>query len=78
MYSDVRPKFVKRFAELGEAVVRATQSYVTEVRSQAFPSAEHSFSGVSPKAKPALVETGTAAVVDAKTQAYGPAGDELV
>ncbi len=43
MYSDVRPKFVKRFAELGEAIVAATRSYVDEVREGTFPAEEHSF-----------------------------------
>ena len=37
------PKFAKRFAELGDAVVKAAADYVAEVRSGAFPSAEHSF-----------------------------------
>src|SRR5690606_3263851 len=33
MYSEVRPKFVKRFAEIGEAIVDATHRYVAEVQS---------------------------------------------
>ena len=61
MYSEVRPKFVKRFAELGDAIVQATQSYVAEVQSSAFPSAEHSFGG----AKPAPADPTTA-------RGYGP------
>lgn len=80
MYSDVRPKFVKRFAELGEAVVAATQRYVAEVRSSAFPAAEHSF-GRAAKRAPSLPDaaaegTGTKAVTDAAKPAYGPASDE--
>lgn len=43
MYRDLAPKFVKRFAELGEAVVSATAAYVDEVRAGSFPAAEHSF-----------------------------------
>ena len=37
------PKFAKRFAELGDAIVEATARYVDEVRSRAFPGAEHAF-----------------------------------
>lgn len=76
MYSDVRPKFVKRFAELGEAIVAATQSYVAEVRSAAFPGAEHSFSGGPPKPKPPTEDTGAKSVVTNAPQPYGPANDE--
>ena len=38
-----RPKFVKRYAELQNAAVSAFEAYATEVRSGAFPSAEHQF-----------------------------------
>lgn len=48
MYRDLRPKFVKRFAELGEAVVAATAAYVEEVRAGTFPAEEHSFGGARP------------------------------
>lgn len=44
MYRGVQPKFVKRFAEVGEAIVDATGRYVQEVRDGRFPSEEHSFS----------------------------------
>ena len=37
------PKFAKRYAELGDAIVDAAERYVAEVRSGAFPSAEHAF-----------------------------------
>lgn len=37
------PRFVKRYAELGEAVVEAVRRYVGEVQSRAFPGAEHAF-----------------------------------
>ena len=37
------PKFAKHFAEIGDAIVEATARYVADVRSGAFPSAEHSF-----------------------------------
>jgi 3-methyl-2-oxobutanoate hydroxymethyltransferase len=37
------PKFVKRFAELADAIVGATKTYVDEVRAGAFPDAKHSY-----------------------------------
>lgn len=43
MFRGMRPKFVKRFAELGDAVVEATRAYVDEVRNGEFPAQEHSF-----------------------------------
>ncbi len=40
-----KPKFVKRYATLGESVVAATEQYITEVRDGVFPGTEHSFGG---------------------------------
>jgi 3-methyl-2-oxobutanoate hydroxymethyltransferase len=40
----IAPKFVKRYAELGEQASRAIAAYVGEVRDGSFPTAEHSFS----------------------------------
>jgi 3-methyl-2-oxobutanoate hydroxymethyltransferase len=37
------PKFTKRFSEVGDAIVEAVRTYVTEVQSGAFPTAEHSY-----------------------------------
>ena len=37
------PKFAKHFAEIGDAIVAATERYVAEVRAGSFPSAEHTF-----------------------------------
>lgn len=37
------PKFAKRFASLGDEIVRAIESYTTEVRAGSFPDAAHSF-----------------------------------
>jgi 3-methyl-2-oxobutanoate hydroxymethyltransferase len=37
------PKFAKKYAELGDAIVAATRRYVDEVQSGAFPSAEHTY-----------------------------------
>ncbi|MCA9528744.1 MAG: 3-methyl-2-oxobutanoate hydroxymethyltransferase [Myxococcales bacterium] len=44
--TDLRPKFVKRYAELYEAGVAAARTYCEEVRSGAFPTAEHGFGEV--------------------------------
>jgi 3-methyl-2-oxobutanoate hydroxymethyltransferase len=73
MYSNVRPKFVKRFAELGEAIVEATKSYVSEVQAGQFPGAEHSFG--SGKVPPPDRPTGSRPVVDGPPPGYGPASD---
>ena len=43
MYSDLKPKFAKRFAEVGEQIVAATRAYVGEVRDRSFPAPEHTF-----------------------------------
>lgn len=43
LFSEFTPKFVKRYAELGQAVKTATGAFVAEVRSGAFPGEEHSF-----------------------------------
>jgi 3-methyl-2-oxobutanoate hydroxymethyltransferase len=43
MDASFTPKFVKRFAELGEAVTSAVGQYVAEVKARAFPADEHSF-----------------------------------
>jgi 3-methyl-2-oxobutanoate hydroxymethyltransferase len=46
----IAPKFVKRYAELGQAATQAFASYVEEVRAGAFPTEAHSF-GAMPPAK---------------------------
>jgi 3-methyl-2-oxobutanoate hydroxymethyltransferase len=40
------PKFAKRFAELGTEITDAVRRYAEDVRSGAFPSAEHAYSDV--------------------------------
>lgn len=37
------PKFVKEYAQLGEAIETAVKTYSNEVRARAFPSAEHTY-----------------------------------
>jgi 3-methyl-2-oxobutanoate hydroxymethyltransferase len=47
MFGELKPKFVRRYAELGKAMVEATAQYVNDVRSGTFPSAAESFSGAT-------------------------------
>ena len=42
-FNDFTPRFVKRYAELGEQISKAAASYAADVRSRAFPGAEHVF-----------------------------------
>lgn len=44
------PKFVKEYADLRDAVASAAEAYARDVRSRAFPAAEHIFSA-SPEAR---------------------------
>jgi 3-methyl-2-oxobutanoate hydroxymethyltransferase len=43
LYSDFRPKFVKQFAPLGDAVATAVRQYCKEVKTGSFPAVEQSF-----------------------------------
>lgn len=43
MFSDFTPKFVKRYANIGEMMIEAFKKYDEEVKSTAFPSAEHTY-----------------------------------
>jgi 3-methyl-2-oxobutanoate hydroxymethyltransferase len=58
MFPDLKPKFAKRFAEVGEQIIEATRAYVDEVKGRSFPGAEHTFkpSGVArrQRSSPAL------------------------
>jgi 3-methyl-2-oxobutanoate hydroxymethyltransferase len=71
MYPDLRPRFVKRFAEVGEAIVEATRAYVAEVQGGAFPSEAHSF-GSTPRAE----LSGNRPVVGSLPPGYGPANGD--
>ncbi|HYP88650.1 MAG TPA: 3-methyl-2-oxobutanoate hydroxymethyltransferase, partial [Polyangiaceae bacterium] len=71
MYPDLRPRFVKRFAEVGETIVQATRAYVAEVQAGTFPTEAHSFASV---AKAEL--SGNRPVVDAAAPGYGPASGD--
>ncbi len=43
LYSDISPKFVKRYASLHNTISKAVSQYKTEVREGKFPGPEHSF-----------------------------------
>ncbi|MEQ9347644.1 MAG: 3-methyl-2-oxobutanoate hydroxymethyltransferase [Thalassospira sp.] len=50
LFSDFTPKFVKRYADLGDAVSKAVGQYADEVRNRQFPADEHCF-GIAKKGK---------------------------
>ena len=43
MYSDIRPKFVRQFAEAGSCIRDGVASYCAAVRDGTFPDSAHSF-----------------------------------
>jgi 3-methyl-2-oxobutanoate hydroxymethyltransferase len=43
LYGDFKPKFAKRYAEIGTAVIDALRAFDSDVRAGRFPDAEHSF-----------------------------------
>ncbi|HAA93186.1 MAG: 3-methyl-2-oxobutanoate hydroxymethyltransferase [Rhodospirillaceae bacterium] len=43
MFNKFRPKFVKRYAELGEDMAKAVEFFAEDVRHRRFPNAEHCF-----------------------------------
>jgi 3-methyl-2-oxobutanoate hydroxymethyltransferase len=43
LFQGLKPRFVKRYAELGEAAIAAVGRYAGEVKSGAFPSREHEY-----------------------------------
>ena len=49
MFTDFRPKFVKRYAELGLAAADAIAAFADDVRTRRFPGPEHGFSDEAPK-----------------------------
>lgn len=70
MYQELTPKFVKRYVELGQQVVAATQAYVAEVQQGLFPSAEHSFGITEAK------HTGARAPEIEPPRGYGPPDEQ--
>ena len=43
LFSDFTPRFVKRYAELGDQISAAAQAYAEDVRARRFPGMEHCF-----------------------------------
>ncbi len=82
MFTEFKPKFVKRFAEVGRIIQDATKDYVREVKAGTFPDIAHSFAPVkAPAEPPAAVEssgepTGNQPIVTSPPPGYGPAGDD--
>jgi 3-methyl-2-oxobutanoate hydroxymethyltransferase len=51
MFTDFRPKFVKRYASLGEDAAAAIAAYAEDVRARRFPATEHVFGDEPARAK---------------------------
>ncbi len=49
LFTDFKPKFVKRYAELAGVVDQAIARYAADVRARRFPGPEHTFSGAQKK-----------------------------
>ena len=43
MYSNMAPKFVKQFGQIGDAMQEAFKKYIAETKAQTFPGPEHTF-----------------------------------
>lgn len=50
LFTDFRPKFVRRYAELGQMADQAVAAYAAEVRARRFPGPEHVFPDEAPGA----------------------------
>lgn len=49
LFTPFKPKFVKRYADLGPEADRAIASYAAEVRARTFPAPEHTFGADAPR-----------------------------
>ena len=43
LYGDFKPKFLKRYAEIGQEMKKAFEAYAKDVKEEKFPDEEHSF-----------------------------------
>ncbi len=43
LFTDFKPRFVKRYAELAPQIARAVEAYADDVRSRRFPAPEHTY-----------------------------------
>lgn len=57
---NVQPRFVKRYAQVGEVIRGAVEDYAREVRESKFPGPEHSFGSGEPGSKERTVPYSTA------------------
>jgi 3-methyl-2-oxobutanoate hydroxymethyltransferase len=48
IYEEFKPRFVKRYAELGREMARAVAEFAVEVRARSFPAGEHCY-GIAPE-----------------------------
>jgi 3-methyl-2-oxobutanoate hydroxymethyltransferase len=51
LFSGFKPRFVKRYAELGKGISEAAKMYAEDVRTRRFPATEHCFGVKPPKKK---------------------------
>lgn len=47
LFTDFRPKFVRRYAEVAKSIETAVSDYAADVRARRFPGPEHVFSGAA-------------------------------
>ena len=52
MFTEFRPKFVRRYADLGLTAAEAIAAYAADVRARRFPAPEHGFADVLPGKTP--------------------------
>jgi 3-methyl-2-oxobutanoate hydroxymethyltransferase len=52
LYQGFVPRFVKRYADLGSAMMESARTYIEDVRNGRFPAAEHSFAAATPSSIP--------------------------
>lgn len=52
LFTDFKPKFVRRYADLGQTAGEAIADYAKDVRARSFPGPEHIFPEEAPKPKP--------------------------
>ncbi|MFQ5784115.1 MAG: 3-methyl-2-oxobutanoate hydroxymethyltransferase [Alphaproteobacteria bacterium] len=52
LFAEFTPRFVKRYAELGERISEAVAAYAEDVRARRFPGPEHCFEPVTPAPQP--------------------------
>ena len=43
IYSDIAPKFVKKYADIGSEMKSAFRKYISEIKGSTFPGQEHSY-----------------------------------